>query len=349
MKGEFTLKAFRVMVLTVIAAVCFMTAAAVFAAGDSAAKNIRLWIGNSNMEVNGTAMKVDASDPSVSPVVLNGRTLVPIRAVIEGLGGTVGFEAPQNSIRLALNGNNLTLQLGSNQGVLNGKPVVLETPPVVKNGRTLLPLRFVGESLGASVQWDPGTQGITLSSSPAAAPGNASKAPKPVVTITMESGELVKVELEPAAAPNTVNNFIALVQKGYYDGLTFHRIISGFMIQGGDPTVTGAGGPGYGIKGEFTANGVANPLSHTAGVISMARASAPDSAGSQFFIVHKDSTFLDGQYAAFGKVISGMDVVDRIAEVKTDERDKPLTPVVIRKMTVELNGYAYNPPVVIQN
>ena len=156
----------------------------------------------------------------------------------------------------------------------------------------------------------------------------------PVVTFTMENGDVMKAELYPDVAPNTVNNFVSLVKKGFYDGLIFHRIIAGFMIQGGCPDGTGMGGPGWNIKGEFAANGVKNDLKHTRGVISMARAMNPNSAGSQFFIMHEDAPHLDGQYAAFGKVVAGMDVVDKIAAVATDWNDKPKTPV--RMKTVEL-------------
>lgn len=167
----------------------------------------------------------------------------------------------------------------------------------------------------------------------------------PIVTITMEDGSIIKVELYPEIAPNTVANFISLVKKGFYDGLTFHRIIRGFMIQGGCPQGTGTGGPGYHIKGEFSGNGVQNNLKHTKGVISMARAMDPNSAGSQFFIMHEDSPHLDGQYAAFGKVVEGIDAVDYIATVRTNPMDKPLTPVVIKSMTVDTKGKEYDEPV----
>ena len=156
----------------------------------------------------------------------------------------------------------------------------------------------------------------------------------PIVTFTMENGDVMKAELYPEIAPNTVNNFISLVKKGFYDGLIFHRVIRGFMIQGGDPDGNGTGGPGYGIKGEFAQNGVANDLRHTAGVLSMARSMMPNSAGSQFFIMHQDAPHLDGQYAAFGHVVSGMDAVDEIAAVATDWNDKPRTPVVMEKVEV---------------
>ena len=157
----------------------------------------------------------------------------------------------------------------------------------------------------------------------------------PVVTIEMENGGIIKAELYPEYAPNTVNNFISLINKGFYDGIIFHRVISGFMIQGGCPAGNGTGGPGWTIKGEFSANGVKNDLKHTRGVLSMARAMNPDSAGSQFFIMHKDAPHLDGEYAAFGKVVEGMDVVDEIAGVSTDFSDKPLEPQVIKKMYIE--------------
>lgn len=166
----------------------------------------------------------------------------------------------------------------------------------------------------------------------------------PIVTIEMNDGAVMKVELYPDTAPNTVNNFISLVNKGFYDGLTFHRIIEGFMIQGGDPVGNGTGGPDYSIKGEFAQNNVKNDLKHSAGVISMARSMHPDSAGSQFFIMHKDAPHLDGAYAAFGKLIEGMDVVDTIATKETDWSDAPITPVVMKKVTVETFGVDYPEP-----
>ena len=166
----------------------------------------------------------------------------------------------------------------------------------------------------------------------------------PVVTITMDNGDVMKAELYPEIAPNTVNNFISLVKKGFYDGLIFHRVICGFMIQGGCPDGTGMGGPGYSSKGEFAQNGVKNDLRHTEGVLSMARAMHPDSAGSQFFIMHKNSPHLDGAYAAFGKVIEGMDVVNAIAETDTDYSDRPLDEQKIRTITVDTFGVDYPEP-----
>lgn len=166
----------------------------------------------------------------------------------------------------------------------------------------------------------------------------------PIVTIEMNDSKIIKLELYPELAPNTVNNFLSLVNKGFYDGLGFHRVIYGFMIQGGCPEGTGMGGPGYSIKGEFAANGFENDLKHTAGVISMARAMNPDSAGSQFFIMHKDAPHLDGQYAAFGKVTEGMEVVNEIAECDTDFGDKPIDPQIMVKVTAETFGETYPQP-----
>ena len=167
----------------------------------------------------------------------------------------------------------------------------------------------------------------------------------PIVTIEMENGGIIKAELYPEIAPNTVNNFISLINKGFYNGVIFHRVIPGFMIQGGDPTGTGMGGPGYCIKGEFTMNRFQNNLKHSRGVLSMARTMAPNSAGSQFFIMHENAPHLDGQYASFGKVIEGMEVVDAIANVRTDRADKPKTPQVMKKVTVETFGVEYAEPV----
>lgn len=170
----------------------------------------------------------------------------------------------------------------------------------------------------------------------------------PIVTFEMEDGKVFKAELYPEVAPNTVNNFLSLVKKGFYDGVIFHRVIAGFMIQGGDPKGIGVGGPGYCIKGEFSANGVKNDLKHQRGVLSMARTQVPDSAGSQFFVMHADADYLDGQYAAFGKVIEGMDVVDAIASVRTDFRDKPLKEQKMKKVTAETFGVEYPEPVIIR-
>lgn len=166
----------------------------------------------------------------------------------------------------------------------------------------------------------------------------------PIVTIEMENGAIMKIELYPEIAPNTVNNFISLVQKGFYNGLIFHRVIKGFMIQGGCPDGTGMGGPGYSIIGEFDYNGITNTLQHKAGIISMARSMMPNSAGSQFFIMHQNSPHLDGAYAAFGQITEGMEVVNKIAETATDYSDRPLEPQILKKVTVETFGETYSEP-----
>lgn len=166
----------------------------------------------------------------------------------------------------------------------------------------------------------------------------------PIVTFEMENGDVFKAELYPEIAPNTVKNFISLVNHNFYDGVIFHRVIKGFMIQGGDPEGIGIGGPGYAIKGEFAANGFENNLKHDRGVLSMARSMMPDSAGSQFFVMHKDSPHLDGQYAAFGRVIEGMDAVDKIAETKTNFQDKPKEDQVMKTVYVETFGVDYDEP-----
>ncbi len=166
----------------------------------------------------------------------------------------------------------------------------------------------------------------------------------PIATITMENGDIMKFELYPDIAPNTVKNFISLAGSGFYDGLIFHRVISGFMIQGGCPDGRGTGGPGYSIRGEFSSNGFKNNLAHTPGVISMARSMMPDSAGSQFFIMHKTSPHLDGQYAAFGKITEGMDVVNKIAETPTGYADRPLKEQKIKSITVDTFGEVYDEP-----
>ena len=173
-------------------------------------------------------------------------------------------------------------------------------------------------------------------------------AKNPIVKFEMNDGSIFKAELYPDIAPNTVNNFISLVKKGFYDGLIFHRVIKGFMIQGGDPQGTGMGGPGYSIKGEFSINGLTNDLKHTPGVLSMARAMDPDSAGSQFFIMHETSPHLDGSYAAFGKVINGLDVINTIADVRTDWNDRPMEDQMIKSVTVDTFGVEYDEPVTIK-
>lgn len=188
----------------------------------------------------------------------------------------------------------------------------------------------------------------TSTTTPAATKDKSKAVSHPIVTIVMNDGKKIKLELYPEVAPNTVNNFISLVQKGAYNGTIFHRVIPGFMIQGGDPQGNGTGGPGYSIKGEFKSNGVNNTLKHTRGVLSMARSADLDSAGSQFFIMVADADYLDGQYAAFGKVTSGLDVVDAIVNSKRDSNDKPIKPATMKKVTVDTLGKKYPAPVKVK-
>ncbi|WP_458119899.1 peptidylprolyl isomerase [Paenibacillus sp. Z6-24] len=215
-----------------------------------------------------------------------------------------------------------------------------------------------GTSTGTETNGSSGSTGSTESSSEAgsaatdtaqteSANDNSAdfkQANDPIVTVEMDDGQKIEIELYPKAAPNSVNNFISLVKKGFYDGLTFHRVIPGFMIQGGDPKGDGSGDPGYSIPGEFKSNGVQNDLKHTAGVLSMARAGDPNSAGSQFFLMVADAPHLDGEYAAFGKVISGMDEVNKIVNLPRDANDKPETPPVMKKVTVDTKGVDYPEP-----
>jgi peptidyl-prolyl cis-trans isomerase B (cyclophilin B) len=208
-----------------------------------------------------------------------------------------------------------------------------------KMKKFLLPaitLIFIASLSGCGKSTNSDTSKETTQSSTSAAYKSKYSGKKPIVTIEMEDGAKIKVELYPDIAPQTVDNFISLVQKNFYDGLTFHRVIPGFMIQGGDPEGTGMGGPGYSIPGEFTNNNFNNPLKHTRGVISMARSDDPNSAGSQFFIMVKDNSQLDGNYATFGKVTEGIEEVDKIVSVKRDSDDKPLTPQKMKKVTVEI-------------
>lgn len=210
---------------------------------------------------------------------------------------------------------------------------------------------FTITGCGSTTQNNSNATNNTPNSKPAESTNGAapqSNAKNPIVTITMASGEEIKIELYPSVAPNTVKNFISLVQKGFYNGTTFHRVIPQFMIQGGDPKGDGSGGPGYSIKGEFSKNGFNNTLKHERGVISMARTNAPDSAGSQFFIMVAAATSLDNNYAAFGKVTSGMETVDKIVNSQRDKADKPLQSQVMKTVTVDTFGVSYGEPEVIK-
>lgn len=213
------------------------------------------------------------------------------------------------------------------------------------------PTQNTANSTNANTNTKSDTNSDTTSNTTAPAPTNGStpsNSKNPIVTITMASGETIKAELYPTVAPNTVKNFISLVQKGFYNGTTFHRVIPQFMIQGGDPSGNGSGGPGYSIKGEFTKNGFKNTLKHERGVLSMARTNAPDSAGSQFFIMVAAAPSLDDQYAAFGKVLSGMETVDKIVNSPKGQNDKPQQNQVMKTVTVDTFGVSYGEPEVIK-
>lgn len=306
-------------------------------------------------------------------VIVDGRTLVPARGVFERMDAQVTWLPEGEMVQVVTSDTGVLLSIGSAamavidnralyeaEGVYQPDIVELDVPAQLINGKTMVPLRAVSASLGAAVEWDEATSTVSIeyTAPPDVEPTTNDKGESqvqvikpeknPVVTIEMEDGGKIVAELYPEIAPNTVYNFISLVQKGFYDGTIFHRVIPGFMIQGGDPQGTGTGGPGYSIRGEFSANGVQNDLKHTEGVLSMARTMAPNSAGSQFFIMAADAPHLDGQYAAFGKVTEGLDVVQKIVSAKRDMMDKPFEEQKMKKVTVETFGTEYPAPVTIQ-
>lgn len=221
---------------------------------------------------------------------------------------------------------NIEVLFNSINIIVNGEKVVADN--IVHEGTTYVPLRAIGELLGKEIRWEGESKTAYINDDPI-------KKEYPVATITMESGDQIQIELYPETAPITVENFISLINQGFYNGLNFHRVIPGFMIQGGDPNGDGTGGAENNIKGEFLKNGVKNDILHTRGTLSMARANHPDSASSQFFIVVEDTHYLNGEYAAFGKVIQGMDIVDQIVNVQTDEVDKPVVAQIIKSIKVK--------------
>ncbi len=233
------------------------------------------------------------------------------------------------TIEVAVNSINL---------MVDGEKVDIDN--FIYNGTTYVPMRAVAEMLGKYVNWDDTTKTASINDN--------ADIKNPEAIFELEDGGTIRLELYPNIAPNTVNNFISLANSGFYDGLIFHRVIPSFMVQGGCPLGTGTSGPGYSIKGEFSNNGFKNELKHSRGVISMARAANPDSAGSQFFIMTADSPHLDGQYAAFGKVISRIDVVDKIVSQERDGRDKPLKPQTMKSVRVNTFGVEYDKPVIIE-
>ena len=277
---------------------------------------------NVNVKLNDELLVFDTQ-----PQIINDRTLVPMRKIFEEIGAQVQWD--DGTVNASYNDTEITLTVGDKTAVIKKaddiQNITLDTEPMLINDRTLVPLRFVGESLGLNVAWDENEQTVYLC-----------KYEKPAAIIDVDGYGRMVIELYPEYAPKTVANFIKLAKSGFYNGLTYHRVIKDFMIQGGDPMGTGFGGSSETIEGEFAANGFTqNTLAHKRGVISMARSMQYNSASSQFFIMHQDNAYLDGEYAAFGKVKSGIGVVDKIANVKTDANDKPLESVVISSIAID--------------
>lgn len=284
----------------------------------------------------------------VAPIIENGTTLVPLRLISENLNATVSYDNKSKVISITSNDTSIRLTLEKTEATVNEDVISLTIAPISINGTTMVPLRFIGENLDCKISWDAKNQLITITSLNDKEQSIASSLP--TATLVVKDYGTITLELYPNMAPNTVNNFIFLANSGFYDGLTFHRIIDDFMIQGGDPLGTGMGNPGYSIAGEFSSNSFStNTLSHTKGIISMARSYLPDSAGSQFFITSADATYLDGQYAAFGKILTGLDIVETLSDVSTSANDAPLNPVVIESIRVDTKGTAYPNPVKVMN
>ena len=307
-----------------LASLCIIILATIGISGLASGITVRL---------NGEALTFDQP-----PIIQEGRTLVPLRVIFEALGATVDWEQSTQTVTAVRDGVTVTMQIGSSVFYRNGQEFTLDVPARVVNNRTLVPARAVAESFGADVQWNQEAQTVFITTSEIAQGQETHDTVR--ATIVMEDGGIIVLELYPHLAPQSVSNFVYLAQEGFYDGLKFHRIISGFMVQGGCPFGTGTGGPGYTIKGEFALNGIENDLKHERGVISMARSNAFDSAGSQFFIMHDDVDSLDGQYAAFGRVAEGMEVVDRIAATPNSGSNGAVAPEnmpVISSITIYSN------------
>ncbi len=269
----------------------------------------------------------------VAPQVRNGRTLLPLRAIFENLGATVSWIEERGEVVAKRGFTTIRLFVDKKKAYVNEHETNLDAAPITFNKRVLVPTRFVAESLGADVVWDEKKRIVSVQGTK-----------NPQVKIEMSDGGTVTLVLYPQIAPNTVHNFLALTKAGFYDGLIFHRVIPNFMIQGGDPLGQGIGNPGYSIAGEFALNSFKNDLRHTRGIVSMARSRAHDSAGSQFFIMVEEASYLDGSYAAFGKVISGMAVVDRLVALPRDTTDRPKTPPVMKKLSADTFGVSYPEP-----
>lgn len=267
-------------------------------------------------------------ETQVAPINEGGTILVPLRTVGEALGALVDYEPEERLIGVFKGNDQIILKLDDTRAFVNGEMLTMDVAPKLINNTTMVPVRLISENLDCKIGWDQEGQIVTIESK------NAEHL-RPIATIKIKDIGEVTAELYPATAEATVENFISLANKGFYDGLTFHRVIEDFMIQGGCPEGNGTGGPGYSIAGEFTSNGYANMLKHTEGILSMARTSDPDSAGSQFFIMTEEAAYLDHEYAAFGKVITGMEHVFAVEAMATDAMDKPLNPVVIESIRVE--------------
>ncbi len=278
---------------------------------------------------------------SVAPIQENGTTLVPLRIISENLNAFVGYDASTQTASILKGSTAIHLTIGSKKVSVNNNVHELPVAPRLINNTTMVPIRFISEYLGCKVDWDSLTQTVILVS-----PVTTQKLP--LATIKLKDVGTIQAELYPEYAPNTVNNFIFLANNHFYDGLTFHRVVKDFMIQGGSPSGDGLGGPNYSILGEFSTNGYQNPLRHTPGVLSMARKTEPNTAGSQFFIMTGEDSSLDGSYAAFGKVINGLNKVLELGNTPTDEKEVPLTPIVIESITVETFGTTYPSPLILK-
>lgn len=290
----------------------------------------------SALEQNEIAVIVNSvqAEFDVSPVIINDRTMVPLRAIGEYLNASVYWEAETQKVSMISGGVSNELYVGNTNAVKNTSEgetenIELDSPPVILGERTFVPLRYLAQCLDMEVIWEADTRTVFINDKT-----TFFEEETIMVEIIMENGGVMELELYPEHAPITVENFVGLVESGFYDGLTFHRIIKGFMVQGGDPLGNGMGGSDKQIKGEFSSNGVNNPIIHERGVISMARSMNPDSASSQFFIMHENAPHLDGQYAAFGRMISGFEVLDELADTPVSG-DAPTQKPVIKSITIK--------------
>lgn len=302
-----------------------------------------LWMMAVSVFAKPIALEIDGKlvQTEVAPLMKEGTTLVPLRVITEELGALVEYNKESQMILVLKGSEQIVLKINHPQAVINNELVELSVAPQLIEGTTMVPIRLISENLDCQIQWQSDKGQVVVES-------KNNKLLRPVATIVLKDGKEIKAELYPATAPHTVANFISLANSGFYDGLTFHRVIENFMIQGGCPQGTGMGNPGYSIPGEFTSNGYVNTLAHTEGVLSMARSVDPNSAGSQFFIVTGEADYLDHQYAAFGKVILGMEYIYEIEQQDTDLQDKPIEPIVIKSIRVDTKGLTYMAPTNIQ-